>query len=140
MYGNRNLAVLTWLRLVRVAQKVSHAGATHIAQYDLSDGLFDVLAQIGADEGLTQQELADQLLVTKGNVSQLLAKLEQRSLIEKRQEGRVKYIYLTEAGRSLVAEILPKHDAFIQQHLASLNSEELQQLHALLRKLDKHLS
>jgi DNA-binding MarR family transcriptional regulator len=139
MKWNRGLAVLTWLRLIRVAQKVGLAGAEHIEKHGLSGGMFDVLAEIGTDEGLTQQELADHLLVTKGNVSQLLAKLETQGLVEKRQEGRAKYIYLTPEGRALLEEIMPQHDAFINQRMGHLNEAELQELHAILRKLDKRL-
>jgi len=139
MNVHRSLPVLAWIRLLRVARKIGHAGAQHITCYGLSDGLFDVLSQIASDEGLTQQELADQLQVTKGNVSQLLTKLEERELVEKRQEGRVKYIYLTDAGRALLDEIVPQHDAFIAERMAHLSDEELKQLNALLRKLDKGL-
>jgi DNA-binding MarR family transcriptional regulator len=139
MYSKRSLPVLVWLRLLRVARKIGHAGSQHIEACGLSDGLFDVLSRIADDEGLTQQELADKLLVTKGNVSQLLAKLEQKGLVEKRPAGRVKHIYLTAAGRELLADIIPRHDAFVVEHMGRLNEEELRQLNDLLRKLDKRL-
>jgi DNA-binding MarR family transcriptional regulator len=139
MNRSRNLAVLTWLRLVRVAQKVSHAGADHITSHGLTGGLYDALAQIGADEGITQQEMAQRLLVTEGNVSQLLTKLERQRLIEKQQEGHAKHIYLTEAGRALLDEITPRHDAFITERLTVLSEAELKQLSQLLRKLDQRL-
>ena len=35
-----------------------------------------MLAKVGSTEGISQQELADALLVTKGNVCQLLDKME----------------------------------------------------------------
>ncbi len=139
MSRNRNLSVLTWLRLVRVAQKVSHAGAEHITRYGLSGALFDALAQISADEGITQQEVAEQLLVTKGNISQLLTKLEQQGLIEKRQQGHANHLYVTIKGKALLDEITPNHDAFITERMSQLSEDELRQLNDLLRKLDKRL-
>ena len=135
----RNLSALVWLRLLRVARKISHAGAGHIACYDLSDGLFDVLNQVATAEGLSQQELADNLLVTKGNISQLLGKLQARGLIEKRQQGRQKYVYLTSKGRELLDEIMPEHDDFVADHMAGLDQDEIRQLNRLLRKLDRSL-
>ncbi len=140
MSHNRNLAVLTWMRIVRVAQKVSHAGAEHITRYGLSGALFDALAKIAGDEGITQQEVAEQLLVTKGNVSQLLTKLEQQGLIEKRQQGHANHLYVTSKGQALLDEITPNHDDFITARMSQLSDEELRQLNDLLRKLDKRLS
>lgn len=136
---SRSLSVLTWLRLVRVAQKVSHAGAEHITRYGLSGALFDLLAQIASDEGISQQEVADQLLVTKGNISQLLTKLEEQGLIEKRQKGHTNHLYLTVKGKVLLDEITPNHDVFITERMSQLTEDELRQLNDLLRKLDKRL-
>lgn len=139
MYGERNLATTTWLRLLRVAQKISHAGAEHITCRGLSGPGLDMLAQIAADEGVTQQELAERLLVTKGSVSQLVARLTQQHLIEKRQEGHANHLYLSEKGRAVLQQIMPQHDAFIGERMAHLSAEELRQLNDLLRKLDKRL-
>jgi DNA-binding MarR family transcriptional regulator len=44
----------------------------------LNNAQFDVLAHVGAVEGMTQQELADSILVTKGNVALLLDRVEGR--------------------------------------------------------------
>lgn len=137
MEQNRNLSVITWIRLVRVVQRISHAGTEQIERHGLSGAQFDVLAQIAAKEGQLQQDIAQELLVTKGNISQLLAKLERDKFIERRQEGRANHLFLTEKGRALVAQILPKHDAFITEHMQKLSPDELRQLLALLRKLDK---
>src|SRR6266496_6592786 len=86
----RQPAVLAWLRLARVFQKIDTRSErffrTHelnTAQFELNTAQFDVLAQVGAARGMTQQELADALLVTKGNISQLLSKMEQDGLIKR---------------------------------------------------------
>src|SRR5579864_7785341 len=81
-------SLLIWLRLARVYQKVDHASAERLRAWDLSVAQFDALAQIRAAEGLMQQELADRLLVTKGNISQLIDRLAARGLIRRQQEGR----------------------------------------------------
>jgi len=128
--------VLAWLRLARVFQKVDRASAAHLRRWNLSVAQFDVLAHVGPAEGCTQQELADRLLVTKGNVTQLLDKLELRGLIVRCQEGRTNCLYLTPAGRQLYAEVVPAHEAFIDERLSVLSPAEQGQLLALLRKLD----
>ncbi len=136
----RSTAVAAWLRLVRVFQRVDHASVEHLRKWDLSVAQFDVLAKIGSAEGLTQQELADRLLVTKGNVCQLLDRMERGGLIERRQEGRANRLVLTPRGRSLFDRVVPAHEAVIAESLSPLTAEEQRQLLSLLRKLDRALA
>ena len=135
----RRPSVLGWLRLLRVGQKLDRALAAQLRRWDLNLAQFDVLAHVGADAGITQQELADSLLVTKGNVAQLLARMEGRGLIERRSEGRTNRLYLTEGGRRLFAEAVPAHEDLIARRLAALSEGEQRQLLDLLRKLDRSL-
>ncbi len=100
---------------------------------------FDVLAHVGAVEGMTQQELADSLLVSKGNVCQLLDKMEARGLIQRRREGRTNRLSLTDAGCRLYDEAVPAQEAMISGRFSALSEEEQAQLHELLRKLDRAL-
>ena len=136
----RNLktpAVLGWLRLIRVHQKVGRALAEHLRRWDLSVAQFDVLAQVGVREGITQQELADALLVTKGNICQILDRMEAAGLLVRRQDGRRKRLYLTDVGRTLRAEAVPAQEALIAQQFSALAPGEQVQLLRLLRKLDR---
>jgi DNA-binding MarR family transcriptional regulator len=132
-------AAMTWLRLARVFQKVDRASADNLRAWGLSVAQFDVLAHVGAAEALTQQELADSLLVTKGNVCQLLARMEADGLIRRSQEGRVNRLFLTEKGRDLFACVVPAHEAFIARQLSALSAEEQTTLRTVLRKLDHAL-
>ncbi|MBI4492112.1 MAG: MarR family transcriptional regulator [Chloroflexi bacterium] len=132
-------SVLAWLRLVRVFLKVEHASTEHLRRQGLSGAQFDVLAHVGAAEGITQQELADALLVTKGNVCQLLDRMERCGLLVRRQEGRANHLALTEQGRRLFEEVVPAHEALIAEQFSALAPEEQVQLLGLLRKLDRAL-
>jgi DNA-binding MarR family transcriptional regulator len=135
----RQPAVLAWLRLIRVYQQVERAAGAPLRQRDLSLAQFDVITHVGAAEGLAQQELAASLLVTKGNVTQLLDRLESCGLIERRQERRTKRIFLTERGREVFCQVVPVHEARIAAQFAALSLEEQKELHRLLRKLDRAL-
>lgn len=132
-------AVLAWLRLARVFQKVDRASAEHLRAWGLSMAQFDVIAQVGSAEGITQQELADKLLVTKGNICQLLDRLEQHGFIRRSQQGRVNHLFLTDAGHRLYQEAVPAQETFITQQFSPLAPEEQAQLLAILRKLDHAL-
>ncbi len=127
------------MRLMRVYQKVDRASAEHLKRWGLSVAQFDVLARVGAKEGIKQQEVADSLLVTKGNVCQLLDKLEARGLISRRREGRVNRLSLTDEGRRLYEEAVPAQEAMVSERFSALSASEQTQLHELLRKLDRAL-
>jgi len=132
-------ALLAWLRLNRVFQKVERVSADDLRCKGLSMAQFDVLAHVGAAEGLTQQDLADSLFVTKGNVCQLLDRMEQAELLVRRQEGRANRLFLTDKGRELFASVVPAHEETIVQLFSALTLEEQEQLLALVRKLDHAL-
>src|SRR3954470_3786593 len=136
----RQPAVLAWLRLARVFQKIDTRSERFFRSQGLNTAHFDVLAQVGAARGMTQQELADALLVTKGNISQLLGKLEQVGLITRRQEGRTNCLSLTERGEALFQVVVPQQEALIADLLRPLSDDEQRELLRLLRKLDHSIS
>ena len=137
--STRRPSVLGWLRLLRVGSKVEKVLNEQMRFFGLSNAQFDVLAHVGAAEGITQGELAGSLLVTKGNVAQLLDRMEKRGWISRRREGRTNRLFLTDGGRRLFTEVVPAHEALVDERLSALSREEQQRLHDLLRKLDRAL-
>jgi len=132
-------SVLAWLRLARVFQKVDRASVEHLRAWGLSVAQFDVLAQVGAAEGITQQELAQSLLVTKGNVTQLLDRMEASGWIRRCQEGRCNRLALTDEGRRLYADVVPAQEDLITRLFATIPPAERAALLATLRRLDHAL-
>ena len=132
-------ALATWVRFMRVSTKMARAETQVLRTLGMSSAHFDVLVQIWQREGLTQQELSQRLLVTKGNVCYLVDKLEAEHLLERRREGKTNRLFLTAKGRTFVEDTLPIHDRMIETVFSVLTPEELGTLRALLRKLDKAL-
>src|SRR5437016_9859566 len=138
--GRRNVraaSLLAWLRLVRVFQKVDRASTESLRYRQLSPAQLDVLAKVGSTEGISQQELADALLVTKGNVCQLLDKMEGSGLLERRPDGRVNRLFLTDQGRRVHDEVVPSHDAMLAAYFDKLSAQQQRALLRLLRQLDR---
>jgi DNA-binding MarR family transcriptional regulator len=128
--------LLAWMRLARVFQKVDRAATESLRYRSLSPAQVDVLAKVGSSEGISQQELANALLVTKGNVCQLLDKMEGSGLLERRPDGRVNRLFLTDQGRRVHDEIVPRHDAMLAERFNSLSERDQRELLRLLRRLD----
>ena len=131
--------VLAWLRLYRVVQKIDRVQSIHHRSYGLNTAQFDVLAHVGAHKGVTQQELADSLLVTKGNISQLLDRMESLGLLQRCQEKRNNLLVLTEKGQELYNSIVPSTEQLIEEQLGVLSAAEIADLLRITRKLDRAL-
>jgi len=129
------LSLMIWFRLSRIYNKSIRESNQHLKKWNLSIAQFDVLAQIGSQKRLSQQELADKLLVTKGNITQLLSKLENLGLIKREQEWKTKYLSLTEKGKELFEEVVPLQEQFQASQFRKLDQEEKKQLLELLRKI-----
>lgn len=133
----RRAGVLAWLHVLRIARRSERAAAQQLRAWDLSYAQFDIIAQVGAHEGISQQELAHKLLVTQGNITQLLDKLERRGLVRRCPEGRTNALVLTPEGRVLFAAVVPAHEDWQAARFAGLEPHEQAQLLHLLAKLDR---
>lgn len=134
--GFREASVVAWLRLLRIGQKVGRVLAEDLKKWDLNLAQFDVLARVGGAEGPTQQELADELLVTRGNICQMLDRLQRRELLVRRPAGRANHLFLTREGRRLFEEVVSPHQALVARQFSVLSQEEQSQLGLLLGKVD----
>jgi len=115
----------------RMSESLSAHGTT-LAQYD-------VLMTLWHGDGITQQELAERLLVTKANVVGLIDRVAAAGWVERRpdpEDRRANRIYLTDAGRKLADAAQPGQFALIRKIFGRLSEAELRQMHALLQRLD----
>ena len=88
-------------------------------------------------------ELADKLLVTGGNITYVMDKLEGQGLVVRERSGddrRVVRACLTERGRALVADVFPGHAGHIHALTEALEPGERAELRRLLKKLGRGLA
>lgn len=126
--------------MIRLMQKIGQAGAQYIKDTGLSGAQFDLLATLARHPGLTQQALAEKLAVTKGNISQMIAKLEASGWVSRTPVNGSNQLDLTPKAASLMEKMLPEHDLFIDGCFAALTDTELLILLELLRKLERSQS
>jgi DNA-binding MarR family transcriptional regulator len=111
-----------------------------LKKHELTLAQFDLLAMLFVlGDNLNQQELANQLAVTKGNMVGLVNRLSRRGFVQRvpAQKGRREnLIRLTDGGWNLVAAALPDHVSFVRSMMSSLNREQLGVLCALLKQLE----
>jgi DNA-binding MarR family transcriptional regulator len=124
---------------MRVFHRIDRQSSDRFRDLSLSVGRFDVVNHAGLHEGATQQELADALLVTKGNICQLLDSLERDGLLRRQKEGRANRVYLTSTGREIRERAMERHISEISRSMSALDDDEQQTLLTLLRKLERGL-
>jgi MarR family transcriptional regulator, 2-MHQ and catechol-resistance regulon repressor len=114
-----------------------------VSDYGLTVPQFGILEALHHLGPLSLGELADKLLVTGGNVTYVMDRLEAQGLVERRRsetDRRVVEARLTAEGRARIASVFPGHAAFIRELTAPLDREERRVLRKLLKRLGKGVS
>ncbi|KAB0266267.1 MarR family winged helix-turn-helix transcriptional regulator [Microvirga brassicacearum] len=120
-----------WFRFIRLHRRATSAIAGVLKSIGLSIPQFDLLSTLTEREGLSQQELAERLYVTKGNVSGLLDRMVEAGLVERRTipgDRRSNALHLTPKGRALAEQGIAAQKAYVEATLGSLRTEDLMDL------------
>ena len=124
-----------------LAQLGTHAHrqlAERLARLDLHPRHFGMLSHLAAFEGRSQQALGNALGIHRSAVVALVDDLEQRGLAERRRDPvdrRAYTLYLTPAGRDLLAELERTADERDVELLSALSASERSQLIRLLLRV-----
>jgi DNA-binding MarR family transcriptional regulator len=126
-------------RLARVNTRIGRLDASVLSEYGLTPVQFNVLEILVHDEGISQQDLADRLLVTKGNICGLINRMEKAGLVERQPnptDRRSYSLYPTADGIDAYHRAAPALEAAITKKLKSLSEMEQEQLLNLLKRLE----
>jgi MarR family 2-MHQ and catechol resistance regulon transcriptional repressor len=86
------------------------------------------------------QQIGGKILMTSGNITYVIDKLEQKGLVRRRpcpEDRRVSYAEITEQGSAKIGDVFPGHREAIERAVAGLTPDEREQAIALLKKLGK---
>jgi DNA-binding MarR family transcriptional regulator len=121
-------AARVWFRLLRLESRINTALASRLRALGLTAPQCDVLTTLTEREGVSQQELAERLYVTKGNISGLIDRLVASGLVERHtiaEDRRSHAIYLSSAGRRRAQEAIAMQREFVAQTFGQLPQEKL---------------
>ena len=128
--------------LARVAGRLPPMVAAAVSAHGLTLPQFEVLLCLRDGEGICQQDLAERLLVTKGNVCVTVQRMTAGGLVDRRPDvtdQRLQRLYLTDAGRRKLAAAAPAHAALVGRAVAGLTPAEQATLFGLLSRVEQGL-
>lgn len=118
--------------------QVFRVSSRNIESLGLTPAQFDVIATLGDTQGLTCKQLGEGTLITKGTLTGVLDRLEQRGLIERRrgeQDSRQIHVHLTPEGQRVFDAVFQRHVDFLGTHFARMPEARQAELTALLGEL-----
>jgi MarR family 2-MHQ and catechol resistance regulon transcriptional repressor len=116
---------------------VAREVAVRVSEYGLTTPQFGILEALYHLGPLSLGELAEKLLVTGGNITYVMDRLEKDGLVERDRSGpdrRVVTARLTPKGEGLIREVFPGHARFIHELTDELTAEEKATARALLKR------
>jgi DNA-binding MarR family transcriptional regulator len=139
--GRAQDALRTHLRIATCYNLLMREARQRVGgRWNLTLPQFDVLAELARANarGFTFVELSRLLLVTSGNLTGIVDRLEDQQLVRRRpdpHDRRVIRVALTDKGRRMTDGMLPVHAADIDEILSFMPRSALAQLNSLLGTL-----
>ena len=132
-------AIRTWLRLLS-CETVIEQQLRSLFRRNFSVTLpqFDVLSELErAGKQLTMSELSRELMVSNGNVTGVIDRLEKSGFVTRTRaehDRRIQYIRLTPTGRKEFNRMARRHERWLEDLLSDLSFADMANLQKLLLK------
>ncbi|OMC22538.1 MarR family winged helix-turn-helix transcriptional regulator [Mycobacterium sp. SP-6446] len=143
--GLKPVQLRTYFALTEATSLLQYAVRQQLqAEGGLSYVQFEVLAKlVDAGQPLTMTELADGVVFSRSGLTHQAGLLEKAGLITRQvstHDKRATGVEITEAGRALVAKVLPGHIQVVRDLLyGSLSDQDAQILGELMSRVRDHM-
>lgn len=124
--------------LARSYQALESFSGSHVRSFGLTPPQFDLIATLGNQPPMTCKELGEKTLITKGTLTGVLDRLEDKGLIARcanSEDARSQKVSLTDAGNDLFEQVFPAHVQYLSKAFDQLSKKELDQLSDALKQL-----
>lgn len=107
---------------------------------DLTPSQARVIFTLGDSDGMTCKDIGDITLITKGTLTGVVDRLEDKGLVERwtvEGDGRKTIVALTRRGKRVFQKEFPRQIGFLKEKFDGLSSNESKQALLLLQKIKK---
>ena len=132
-------AIRTWLRLLSCEMLIEQKLRSLFRKnFSVTLPQFDVLSELErAGEKMTMSELSRELMVSNGNVTGVIDRLEKNGFVTRTRaehDRRVQYIELTKKGRDDFDVMAKHHERWLDDMMSNLSTSDMARLQKLLLK------
>ena len=130
--------IMLWVRLAMTFNVVYHEIKNELSKEHLTVPQLEIISCLDRTKGLPLSEIAERLLVSGGNVTGIIDRLERDGYVSRardKADRRVVRALLTDKGFELYKSFLPKYRDVIHRINSVLTVQERKQLQRLLKKL-----
>ncbi len=124
--------------LVNAYQAFTIYDAANLRHFELTTPQADVLFTLGNTQGMTFKEIGDSTLITKGTLTGVIDRLEEKKLVTRvpaADDRRCMRVVLTKKGEQTFENVFPKHIAHLKIRFDRLNKSELEVIRESLKKI-----
>ena len=135
----------TCLRLLSCETVIEQQLRTLLRQnFSVTLPQFDVLSELErAGDPLTMSQLSKELMVSNGNVTGVIDRLEKTRFVKRvraEHDRRIQFIELTAKGRKEFNRMASRHERWVAELLSELSMTDMNQLQDLLLKARQSVS
>jgi len=132
-------SIRTWLRLLSCETVMEqHLRSLFRSNFSVTLPQFDVLSELErAGEPLTMSQLSEELMVSNGNVTGVVDRLEKGGFVRRNRaehDRRIQYIQLTTKGGTEFSRMASHHERWLNDMLSDLSLNDMESLQKLLLK------
>lgn len=135
--ATRKLNVASLILLA--SQSIQEVIRKEAAKYDLNAtelGVLELLYQRG-DQPI--QAIGKNVSISGSSITYVIDKLEQKEFVFRKAcptDRRVTFVSLTGQGKSLINQIFPQHEKWLDEIFCKFNEADINKMIELLRKID----
>lgn len=109
-----------------------------VRRHGLTHAQFDIIATLGNTAGMSYKELGERTLITKGTLTGVIERLEQKGLVMRERSSddkRCFFVRLSPAGDQVFCEVFPQVVARGKQLFSGYGEADFEALDAALTRL-----
>jgi DNA-binding MarR family transcriptional regulator len=110
----------------------------YVRRSGLTHAQFDIIATLGNTSGMSYKELGDKTLITKGTLTGVIERLEQKGLVERQRndcDKRSFFVRLTPEGERTFCTVFPEVIAQGSKVFADFSDDDFARLEKTLSEL-----
>ena len=127
-----------WVAVAKAAHAVEREIAEIMKPLDLKPAQLDMMMNIHRHPGLSQQELAEKLIVGRSNITMLMPGLMARGLVNREtdpKDKRIQRLALTDEGTALLMQALELYSQLIEKAMGASTPEECDMVGTQMMKM-----